>query len=125
MDEYVRWTCSDQLDPYNPNAELKDVPPQLYNLDAVGYESLMLGLFSIYQGQYEKSKGLNKRTEVLLGFSRDGFHWHRPERQSLCRRERDGWRLELGKRAVRRRRVPRRRRSTVFLCLRAGEEGGK
>ena len=84
VDHAVRWTCSDQLDPYNPNAELKDALPQLYNLDAVGYESLLLGLFSIHQGQYEKAKGLNKRNEILLGFSRDGFHWQRPDRRAFA-----------------------------------------
>ena len=41
----------------------------------------MLGLFSIWQGQYDKSRGLNKREDVLLGYSRDGFHWHRPDRR--------------------------------------------
>ena len=84
MDQWVRWTCSDRLDPYNPNPELKDTPPQLYNLDAAGYESLLVGLFSIHQGQYDKTKGLNKRNEVLLGFSRDGFHWQRPERRPFA-----------------------------------------
>jgi len=84
MDGSVRWTCSDRLDPHNPNAELKDVPPQLYNLDAVGYESLILGLFSIWQGQFDKSKGLNGRREVLVGYSRDGFHWYRPDRRPFA-----------------------------------------
>ncbi len=81
MDGSVPWASSDRLDPHNPNAELKDVLPQLYNLDAVAYESITLGLFSIWQGQYDKSKGINKREDVLLGFSRDGFHWQRPERR--------------------------------------------
>jgi len=73
------WTCADRLDPRNPSAALKDVEPQLYNLDAVAYESLLLGLFSIWQG--DPGKPFDKRNEVLLGFSRDGFHWSRPDRR--------------------------------------------
>ncbi len=73
------WTCADRLDPRNPSTALKDVEPQLYNLDAVAYESLLLGLFSIWQG--DPGKPLDKRNEVLLGFSRDGFHWSRPDRR--------------------------------------------
>ena len=71
------WAYSDRLDPRNPNPELSHINPQLYNLDAVGYESLMLGLFSIWQGGL---KDKPKRNEVLVGFSRDGFHWDRPDR---------------------------------------------
>lgn len=55
-----------------------DLPaaPELYNLDAVAYESLMLGLFSIWPGQPANRA---KPNYVCLGFSRDGFHWHRPD----------------------------------------------
>lgn len=73
------WTCADRLDPHNPNAALKDIEPQLYNLDATAYESLMVGLFSVWQG--DPGKPHDKRNEILLGFSRDGFHWHRPDRR--------------------------------------------
>jgi hypothetical protein len=59
-------------------------PPQLYNLDAVGYESMMLGVFSILQGP-TSSKGWNKHQMVKINdlqfaYSRDGFHWDRPDR---------------------------------------------
>jgi hypothetical protein len=74
----VPWTGADRLDPHNPNAALKDVPPELYNLDVAPYESIMLGLFSIWQGQ---PRDAEKRNEVLVGFSRDGFHWYRPDRR--------------------------------------------
>jgi hypothetical protein len=56
------------------------VQPQLYNLDCVAYESLLLGLFSIWRGQ---PKDRPKPNEVCAGFSRDGFHWHRPDRRAL------------------------------------------
>ncbi len=76
------WTCADRLDPRNPNQALKNVEPQLYNLDVVAYESLMLGLFSIWQG--DPGRPGEKRNEVLLGFSRDGFHWFRPDRRPFA-----------------------------------------
>ena len=67
------WVGADKLDP--PRPELKTTP-QLYNLDAVAYESIVLGLFSIWPGQPPDRA---KPDYVALGFSRDGFHWHRPD----------------------------------------------
>jgi len=78
----VLWVGADKLDPHHP--KFPKVQPQLYNLDCVAYESLMLGLFSIHQGppnrQCSRLK-IQKRNEILLGFSRDGFHFHRPDRR--------------------------------------------
>ena len=79
-DRYL-WTAADRLDPHNPNPDLSSVSPQLYNLDAVAYESILLGLFSIWQGDPRITE---KRNELLLGFSRDGFHWHRPDRRPFA-----------------------------------------
>ncbi len=73
----VPWVGADRLD--TKRADLK-VNPELYNLDAVGYESVMVGLFSIWRGQPTDRA---KPNEVLLGFSRDGFHWSRPERRAF------------------------------------------
>jgi hypothetical protein len=56
--------------------------PSLYNFDAVAYESLMLGAFTIMQGpenNFCMEEGVPKMTEIHLGFSRDGFHWSRPD----------------------------------------------
>ena len=72
------WTGSDRLDP--SRADLQ-VTPQLYNLDAVGYESLMVGLFTIWRGDKNIPEGRPKPNSVWLGFSRDGYHWDRPERR--------------------------------------------
>lgn len=84
-DEPVLWTGADQLDPHNPNPELAKEEPQLYNLDAFPYESLLVGLFSIWQGDWRTAgKPFQKRNEVLVGFSRDGFHWDRPFRKPLA-----------------------------------------
>jgi len=74
-DDPVLWTRADRLDPRRPEL---NVEPQLYNLDAVAYESLLLGLFSIWYGQPEDRA---KPNEVYVGFSRDGFHWDRPWRK--------------------------------------------
>jgi len=80
----VLWLCADRLDPHHPDPKYSKIEPQLYNHDAVGYESLMLGLFSIWQGPPNSECArlkIQKRNEVLIGFSRDGFHWHRPDRR--------------------------------------------
>ena len=54
--------------------------PELYNLDCVGYESLMLGLFTIWRGESLVREKIN---EIEVGFSRDGFHWDRPHRSTF------------------------------------------
>ena len=77
------WAGPDDLDLPAPDL---GYPTQLYNLDAAGYESLMLGLFAIHRGPPNGVcwKGrFPKLTELCVGFSRDGFHWHRPDRRSF------------------------------------------
>lgn len=74
--ERVFWCGADRLDP----------GAQLYNLDAVAYESLLLGLFTIHLGPENKvceAEGRPKTTELKIAFSRDGFHWHRPDRTAF------------------------------------------
>jgi hypothetical protein len=79
--EPVPWVGADRLDLPDPTIK---VPAQLYNLDAVAYESIMLGLFSIWRGPENKYvKHRPKRNEIFLGFSRDGFHWFRPFREAF------------------------------------------
>jgi hypothetical protein len=68
----VWWVAADARDHAQPGA---NVPPELYNVDAVAYESLMLGLFAIYRGE---SADREKPNELCVAFSRDGFHWSRP-----------------------------------------------
>jgi hypothetical protein len=66
------WTGPDDQDPaYNIAV---GALPELYNLDAVPYESLMVGLFSWF---YPKTPDI---VELGVGFSRDGFYWVRPSR---------------------------------------------
>ena len=68
------WTSADSADPQRDDYR---IAPQLYNLDAVSYESVLLGLFSIWRGEPRDREKVN---EVCVGFSRDGFHWSRPDR---------------------------------------------
>ena len=75
------WTGPDDNDPpYYPGGTF----PQLYNLDAVGYESVMVGLFSWFYGGFDDDNpaGLPGPdvVELGVGFSRDGFQWVRPTR---------------------------------------------
>jgi hypothetical protein len=72
----VLWTCADSLDNRRP-----DFAAQLYNLDCVAYESVMLGMFTIMH--QEHSAGRPKLKDICMGYSRDGFHWYRPERKPV------------------------------------------
>jgi hypothetical protein len=71
------WVCADNLDPIRDDLK---TPCELYNLDCVAYESVLLGLFSIWRGQPGDRA---KPNEIVLGTSRDGFHWHRPVRTAF------------------------------------------
>lgn len=92
----VNWVAGEKLDPKH-TVEKYRTAPQLYNLDAAAYESLMIGAFSIWQGPSNgscKKQGLQKRNDLLLGFSRDGFHWDRPDRRRFisCTWDEKNWR---------------------------------
>ncbi|HYW81105.1 MAG TPA: hypothetical protein VE890_16100, partial [Thermoguttaceae bacterium] len=88
----VVWAAADRLDP--PDPEIGQTA-QLYNLDAVGYESILLGMFEIHRGPPNgqcMEMGLPKITELNFAYSRDGFHWHRPDRRAHIPAERrDVW----------------------------------
>lgn len=75
------WTGADKLDLPDPAIGDK---AQLYNLSAVGYESIMLGLHQIHLGPDNEiclKNATPKITELKVSFSRDGFHWDRPNRE--------------------------------------------
>jgi len=75
------WTGPDEDDP--PYAGPGGALPELYNLDAVPYESVMVGLFSWFNpgADYDSSYGPGPDlVELGVGFSRDGFNWVRPTR---------------------------------------------
>ena len=78
----VYWVRADRYDPVL--AEVGDVPT-LYNLDAVAYESVLLGAFTIFCGPENDvcdRTGIPKHTELHLAYSRDGFHWYRPKERT-------------------------------------------
>ena len=71
------WVGADNADPARADYRIE---PQLYNLDAVAYESLTLGLFTIWRGEMRDRE---KPNDICVGFSRDGFYWSRPDRRPL------------------------------------------
>lgn len=80
----VPWLGADEYDPHNPNPRSAGVVPQLYQFDGIAYESVMLGFFSIWQGPTNADCAklhIPKRNEIVLGYSRDGFHYYRPDRR--------------------------------------------
>ena len=91
--DVVFWNNADNLDQPDPSVNIK---AELYNLNAVGYESIMLGLHQIFlgpQNEDAKAAGIPKITELKVSFSRDGFHWDRPNRNAFIAASRvsDTW----------------------------------
>jgi len=59
---------------------------QLYNLDATPYESIMLGIYSIFLGPPNNICEITKKPKIndlKLAYSRDGFHWSRPSYENF------------------------------------------
>ena len=86
-------TRTDQLD--LPDALVGD-EPQLYDLNAVAYESVLLGAFAVFYGPQNHvcaRTGKPKIIDLQIGYSRDGFHWHRPDRSAFipCSRQQGSW----------------------------------
>ena len=78
-----KWMSCDELDLPNPYIGM---PPQLYNVDCVGYESIMLGMFQIMYGPENnicEAAGVPKITELMPMYSRDGYNFSRPCRDSI------------------------------------------
>jgi hypothetical protein len=79
-DDPVFWVGADDLDPPDPT---EGDPVQIYDLDVTPYESLLVGMFQMHKGPANSIAERNrvpKTTELNLGFTRDGFHRHRPVR---------------------------------------------
>jgi hypothetical protein len=74
----VYWFTPSPREPRNP--DYPEVSPGIYNFDAIPYESIMLGMYSVWQGPENDvcaREGIQKRNEIFLGYSRDGFHFSR------------------------------------------------
>jgi len=85
----VFWCRADRYDPCRPEIGNK---PTLYNLDAVAYESVMLGAFCVFLGpenDIASNLGIPKHTHLSMSYSRDGFHWFRGDRSAFIEPERD------------------------------------
>ncbi len=70
---------NEQKHPFYKN---NDGSPGIYNQDAIPYESIMLGLFSVWQGPENDvcaRDGVIKRNQIMLGYSRDGYSWYRED----------------------------------------------
>ena len=64
-----------------PHPIFPDVQPAIYNFDAMPYESVILGYYSMWKGPENNvcgKLGIQKRNEIGMGYSRDGFHFYRP-----------------------------------------------
>ena len=75
----VFWFTPDDKEPRHPN--FPEVNPGIYNFDCIPYESIMLGQYAVWQGPENNvcgELGIQKRNEICLGYSRDGFHFSRP-----------------------------------------------
>lgn len=73
------WFTPDDKEPRHP--KFPEVNPGIYNFDLIAYESVMLGLYSVWQGPENEvcaKEGIQKKNEIMLGYSRDGFHFSRP-----------------------------------------------
>lgn len=82
----IRWLHTDEED--LPNPYIDYYQPDLYNVDCVGYESIMLGMFQILYGPDNvkcENAGVPKITELIPIFSRDGFHFTRPSKESIIK----------------------------------------
>lgn len=74
----VFWFTPSDKEPRHP--KFPEVDPGIYNFDAIAYESIMLGLYSVWQGPENNvcgKLGIQKKNEIFLGYSRDGFHFSR------------------------------------------------
>jgi hypothetical protein len=80
IDAPTLWTGADKLDyPYGD----QKIDAELYHLECFAYESLFVGEFVVGRGDLDNKSpvdsGRPKPNEICLGFSRDGFNWHRPD----------------------------------------------
>lgn len=82
-DKFIKyWFNAADDDPRHP--QFPFIRPQIYNHEAMPYENSMLGYFTIWQGPENDicdSLMIQKRNEVLIGWSADGFHWNRENKK--------------------------------------------
>ena len=80
----VYWFSPDDKELTNP--DYPEVMPAIYNFDAIAYESIILGEYSMWKGPENDvcaRDNIQKRNELGLGYSRDGFHFYRPDHSAF------------------------------------------
>ena len=84
-DKHMRfWFSPDNKEKTHP--DFPDIAPGIYNFDVMPYESLFIGWYSVWQGPENnicKDLMIPKRNEIQIGYSRDGFHFYRPEHDAF------------------------------------------
>ncbi|MGB0581325.1 MAG: hypothetical protein ACPGVU_16625 [Limisphaerales bacterium] len=78
LEDAPLWVGADHMD--RPQVEFQ-TQPELQRLDVIPYESLLVGMFTIFKGAHPGPVADFRHNEVYIGFSRDGFHWYRPDRR--------------------------------------------
>lgn len=82
-DKFIKyWFNAEDDDPQHP--DFPEIRPQIYNHEAMPYEGCLIGYFTIWQGPENDAcdrLNIQKRNEVLIGWSNDGFHWNREFKQ--------------------------------------------
>ena len=87
----TKWLARDAQDTENPYT---DKHISLYNTDVVAYESILLGMFQVWYGPDNLDclkTGRPKYTELIPMYSRDGFHFARPSRDSIIKCQEESW----------------------------------
>lgn len=89
-EDAVLWLKRDKMD--KTDTSYSNGPaPQTYNFNAIAYESIMFGAYQIWYGpenNYVNTSGNPKITEIIASYSRDGFHFDRPDRTAFISAER-------------------------------------
>lgn len=88
--DIVYWFTSDDMDYRHPDTSITKCTPAVYNFDATAYESVMLGQYAVWRGPENhicNAKHIQKLNEFCLGFSRDGFHYFRPDHRPVMASE--------------------------------------
>ncbi len=98
FDDLLEWTTPDTVfwmkcDKNDKVDSSTKCLPQLYNFSAIAYESVMLGSYTIWRGPDNgvvESSGNPKKNEIQMSYSRDGFHYDRPDRTNFIGVGKDG-----------------------------------
>ena len=84
-DKFIKyWFHAEDDDPRHP--DFPQIRPQIYNHEAMPYEGSLLGFFTVWQGPENNacdSLMIQKRNEVLIGWSNDSFHWKRDNKEAF------------------------------------------